>query len=479
MIKFTLLFIIVLLPSIAFGQKQANVWYFGNGAGLDFNDNCLTKVLTDGAINGFEGCATIADKNSGQVLIYTNSANVWDRNHNLMPNGNLITNGSTITQVTIVQKPGFDSIYYIVTSEVQGFSGQGYRFHQVDMSLNGGLGGLTFKDSILYLSPVTEKIIPVQHSNGTDIWLLGHQYNSNQFLSFLLNSNGINTSPVISAIGKIHSDNSTADAVGELKASPNSSKLAVVTLVNPNIELFDFDNSTGLVSNLITLPENGGYNSQGNPSGLYGLSFSPDNSKLYASQWLSPSAGVSAKIIQYDLSSNDSASIQQSRVNIFSSATKNLYSLKLAPDRKIYVAQNQSSSFLGVINDPDSSGLGCNYVDQGIYLNGKFSSWGLNNLMEYDSYCALASNYAQQQTYDVKFFPNPFSLQTVLETTYPLHNAELRIYNLSGQLVTAIKNINSQTIRLNRGELPSGIYIAKLTAHSKTIATHKIVIIDN
>jgi len=470
--KILLLAILVLSLTIVHGQKEANTWYFGNGAGLDFNDGCTPTVLTDGAINGFEGCASISDKNSGQVLFYTNSAFVWNRNHLVMPNGNLISNGNTISQVTIIQKPGFDSIYYIITAEIQGSSGHGYRFHQVDMTLNGGLGGLSFKDSLLFLAPVTEKIIPVQHSNGNDIWLIGHQYNSNQFLSFLLTSSGINTSPVISAIGKVHFDNSTADAVGEIKASPNSSKLAVVTLVNPNIELFDFDNSTGVVSNLITLPENGGYNSLGNPSGLYGLSFSPDNTKLYASQWLSPSAGVSAKIIQYDISSNDSAMIQQSRVNIFTSSSKNLYSLKLAPDRKIYVGQNQSSPFLGVINDPDSSGLSCNYIDQGIYLNGKNSSWGLNNLMEYDSYCEVVSNHQKLEEYEVKLFPNPFSNNINFEVPYD-EELTIILYDLLGQQISQHRFIKSVT--LNTENLAKGIYIYELLNDSGRIENGKII----
>ena len=68
MIKYLILSIILLSQTLTYGQKQANVWYFGNGTGLDFNDGCTPIVLTNGAINGFEGCATISDKNSGQVL---------------------------------------------------------------------------------------------------------------------------------------------------------------------------------------------------------------------------------------------------------------------------------------------------------------------------------------------------------------------------------------------------------------------------
>ena len=45
---------------------------------------------------------------------------------------------------------------------------------------------MAFKDSILYPSPVTEKLAAIRHSNGIDIWIIGHEYNSNKYLSFLV-----------------------------------------------------------------------------------------------------------------------------------------------------------------------------------------------------------------------------------------------------------------------------------------------------
>ncbi len=462
--------------TISYGQNEAQIWYFGNGAGLDFNNGCVPTVLTDGAIDGYEGCATISDKLTGQLLFYTNSANVWNRNHSIMPNGNLINGGNTISQVIIIQKPGFDNIYYIITSEVQSFSGQGYRFHQVDMTLNGGLGGLTFKDSLLYSSPVTEKITAIKDANGSDIWLIGHEYNSNKFLSFKVKSSGINTTPIISPIGKIHFDNMTFDAIGEMKASPNGGKLSVVTFNSPHIELFDFNNSTGQVSNLVTIPEIGGSDSLGNACGLYGLSFSSDNSKLYVSQWQSINAGVSAKIIQFDISSNDSLNIINSRVNVYSTTSKNLYSLKLAPNEKIYVGQNLSNEYLGVINSPNVSGLGCNYIDDGLYLNGKYSSWGLNNLMEYNIYCNSVSIKEYSKINIAKIHPNPFSSWTTLNSTDQLINATLTIKNSLGQTVKEIKYINGNTLTFSRDNLLSGLYFINLTQDNCILFTEKIVI---
>ena len=53
--KLPLLFVI-LISLFGYGQKQGNVWYFGTGVGLDFNNNdCVPTVLTNGSMHGQEG----------------------------------------------------------------------------------------------------------------------------------------------------------------------------------------------------------------------------------------------------------------------------------------------------------------------------------------------------------------------------------------------------------------------------------------
>ncbi|MCC7030939.1 MAG: hypothetical protein IT257_11595, partial [Chitinophagaceae bacterium] len=156
-----LFLIFMISASTLSAQKQSNIWYFGDGAGLDFNDSCKPRVLTNGAMNGFEGCATIADKSTGELLFYTNSEAVWNKNHQMMPNSSLIPGGSTITQVLIIERPGSNSQYSVITSEIMTYSGQHYRFHLIDMNLNGGLGGFVYKDSMLYNLQVSEKITAV------------------------------------------------------------------------------------------------------------------------------------------------------------------------------------------------------------------------------------------------------------------------------------------------------------------------------
>lgn len=78
----------------------------------------------------------------------------------------------------------------------------------------------------------------------------------------------------------------------------------------------------------------------------------------------------------------------------------------------------------------------------------------------------------------VKFLPNPFSEQAVLQTDYPLKNAVFTLYNSYGQQVKQIRNISRQTVTLNRDKLTAGLYFFRLTEGNKIITADRLVITD-
>src|SRR6185295_360819 len=81
----------------ALAQKQANLWYFGEYAGLDFNSGApvlLTNGQTHNSTTNIEGCATISDS-AGQLLFYTDGETVYNHLHALMPNGTNIGGGQS------------------------------------------------------------------------------------------------------------------------------------------------------------------------------------------------------------------------------------------------------------------------------------------------------------------------------------------------------------------------------------------------
>src|ERR1700757_3952814 len=379
--KYFYLLIFLLNVNLAKAQlgKEAWRWDFGNNCSLDFSSGI--PIIGYDSIQASEGCASVSDSYSGQFLFYTDGTSVWDKNNHRMPNGyGLLADFSSTQAALIVPKPGNSKIYYIITSPAQGgdyiapFKGINYSI--VDMSLNGGLGDVSVKNQFLLPYPVSEKLVAVKHCNGKDYWIITHDLNNNTFHAFLLSSSGINTTPINSSIGTVEYEASimSVDAMGYLKASPNGKRLALAIANDlPLLELYDFDNATGQISNPISFYSN----SLPGHGGAYGLEFSPNNLKLYVSF---PSFGKS--LYQYDISSNNQSMINASRVRLDTAIfpTEPLWALQLAPDGKIYASS--PSNYLGVINNPNTNGLACNFHISTIRFNQPSSCvYGLPNFI--------------------------------------------------------------------------------------------------
>ena len=344
--------------------KEAWHWQFGEGVSLDFSSG--VPVVGNSAINTREGSASISDPNTGQLLFYTDGTYVYNKNNIQMPNGfGLNGNTSTTQSALIVPEPGSINIYYVVTCDVEG-GPYGVRYSVVDMTLNGGLGDVVSisKNTLLTAAPVTEKLIAVKQCNGQGYWIIDHSLNTSAFNAYKVTSSGINTTAVVSNVGTI--PNGSNQSVGYLKASPNGKKLALgIESGNEILELYDFDGSTGIISNPITIPLD---------QGGYGVSFSPDNSKLYTSY-----VDGSGYLYQYDVSSGVAATIISSQKTI--SYGYGYGALQLGPDGKIYMAE-YNSTFISVINNPNASGLACNFQASGINLPSGYCLLGLPNFID-------------------------------------------------------------------------------------------------
>ncbi|MBL4734671.1 MAG: PKD domain-containing protein [Flavobacteriales bacterium] len=374
--------LLVATPFFPFAQEEVNIWYFGNGAGLDFNSGTPVS-LTDGAVVVAGGVATVADTN-GALLFYTDGFSVFNRNHAIMPNGSgTIISGQVGQDVVIVPKPGSDSLYYMFIWDLYSI-----KYSLIDLSLDGGLGDIVSgtKNTFLF-SQASQKLLAVHHCNREDFWFITHKWNSDQFYAYPITSTGIGP-PVVSATGTVHQEDGDGvyeEVIGYLKSSSDGKQLASV-IFNSNtsgaIELFDFDNSLGTVSNGVVIDALN--------EGALGVSFSPDQTKLYVTTF------NGQNLYQYDLLDTD---IAGSRTFIYNFPLF-LGGLQLAPDGKIYVS-HKDDPYLGVINDPDSLGLACNYADSGIYLNLEQSVFGLPNIIE--TYFNTAAELTAFFTYDSAF----------------------------------------------------------------------------
>lgn len=351
--KYILVAAFLLIQRITFSQTPADKWYFGVYAGMDFSSGSPIAI-SNGAINTNEGCSSMADS-TGNLLFYTDGISVWNKNHQVMPNGTGLMGGSSSTQAAlIVPQPVSSTLYYIFTTDETG-GPNGCRYSIVDITLQGGFGDVTSKN-VLVLNNVTEKLSAIQQYSGIDYRVAIHEWGSQAFYVYSLTAAGLQMTPIISNTGMVHSTSQIQNTYGQMKFSPCGDRLALAAGYLDTVEIFDFDDVTGIVSNPITLPMT---------AHVYGLEFSQNGRYLYVSTY-----DVSGTLLQFDLISGNAATILSTKTVL--SLTPDTYALQLAPDRKIYVCKSFNST-LGVINDPSIGGTGCNYVDNGFDLDPNFT----------------------------------------------------------------------------------------------------------
>lgn len=332
--------------------QRGNTWFFGKRAGLSFNTAPPTPLL-DGQINTLEGNSTISDEN-GDFLFYTNGETIFNRDHDPMLNGlGLKGHISSFQAAVIVPRPGNKNIYYVFTSDaLENSFANGYNYHVVDMTLDGGRGDVSSKNNFLS-GPSSERLTAVTAGDRKSYWVITNQAFTDVFRVYRVDCSGVNTTPVESTVGK-RTDESDYTNIGVLRVSPDGKYLiqtnvkgrGIGTPTNEYAQLFDFDNNTGVISNprLIPLLNDGYY---------FGAEFSPNSQFLYITNT------ASKTVHQFDVSSGNLAAILASK-QILPASEGVIAGITLGPDEKIYIATG--SDYLHVINDPNNSGAASNLV---------------------------------------------------------------------------------------------------------------------
>jgi gliding motility-associated-like protein len=390
--------------------KGNSVWAFGKGAGYNFN----THTAFTTPLQSEEGCASVCNRTTGNLLFFSDGKSAWNKNSVVMTqaNANLLGNnmnfGTTAQGVCIVPFINDPNKYYLFSLQPQGGSSltgsKGKLYYSVvDMTLSAGLGNVvSAQRNILVDSFLGEGMIAIP-GNNCDIWLMVHKEDTALFKAYHITAAGIDMNAVCSNTGTQIKGSSTytytwgtlptnyvykAYMINSMAVSPDRSKIAIATsipsfgnltsysgLVKGSM-LFDFNPSTGSVSNAILM----------DTVRCYGVSFSPDNSKLYISTTETPMAPL-ATIAQYELTTYNAAAINASRT-VVTQLTNGAYGLKLYNDT-IYVAYGNSSGinpFVHRINNPNLTGVAANFQANAIVLSPNSScNFNLNNNVVYPS----------------------------------------------------------------------------------------------
>ncbi len=502
---FLLLFFIA---ANAVAQNQNSVWIFGDSAGIDFS-NLNNPVPVFSGMDERGSCASIADT-SGNLLFYCYSSIggtdsltlVYNYLNDTMSNGFYLIGSASYNQVVIVPIPNDSTKYFIFHL---GFynSTVGLFYSIVDMSLNGGQGEVIQKNIQLSTLMQGDCIEAIKHGNGRDWWLLSKlggfgTTQIDRFYVYLISPGNTISTPIIQDFGH------AVDAVQQkIVINSTADKLMNINTGGFMCE-YNFDRCTGVVSspNIIFPQQLSNFNRI-----FFQGAYSSNGNVFYVSRnSFGGNFGNKNYLLQYDLSAIDIPASCDTLDSTYTYPPVDNGAVRLAPDGKIYYSQayisltavstpyadtmrNYINENLGVINNPDITGSGCNFAPFSFYLGGKRTYYGLPNNPNY-SLGPLAGSPCDTLSVginEIGIKSNPELFVFYLTSWQKLFvnaqnikgkNAVLQIFDLTGKMVYTNAREHPSGSRVSRGyvtmdvncnSFSTGMYIVKLQTEKEKL----------
>jgi hypothetical protein len=319
--------------------------------------------------------ANISDEN-GNLLVSTNGCWIANALGDTMMNGSGLnpgpfaddwctsTKGMPFSHSTIILPFPGDSLKYYLFHQTSNYLINNLAselfYTVIDLSLNGGLGGVipAQKNVVLISDTIDQGIAACKHANGRDWWIVILKDNTDIAYTILLTPSGptiINTQHM----NLLNHDNYG----GQPLFSPDGNKFAY-TLFYPqlgtfyhDIRLFNFDRCTGLFSNPNII------NVTDSMIG-FSLAFSSNSKYLYSSS--------STHIFQINTDSStlyvDTIATNDGYASPFAPFYTDFWLMYLAANGRIYISTGNGTQDLHYITYPDSAGAASGIVQHGLHL---------------------------------------------------------------------------------------------------------------
>ncbi len=476
-----------------------NLWLFGydtnptdtnfGGSNIDFSVSPPDVYYVPRAMDIQETNASMCDE-QGHLLFYTNGIYIANKNNLTMWNGDGLSPaglnsewndvGLLLPQGALaLPVPDNDSLYILVHAaydlinfpNTEGVVIVLY-YSLINMAKNNGLGAVVEKNTIISQDTFSlGQITTTRHGNGRDWWILVNERKSNRYHRWLLTPEGL-VDEGVQAIGE-----PVENGLGQAVFSPDGTHYASINLVGTiwgnEIDLYDFDRCTGLLSNQMQLFY---------PDTAYsgGIAFSPNSRFLYASMYLN--------VYQFDLdapdlaASRDTVATYDGFVDPFYTT---FYLAQLAPDGKIYINSPNGSKWLHVIHNPDLKGDSCNFEQHGMGLP-TYNSYSLPNFPNFrlgkleGSPCdtIVASDVEAVQLFSKIFvYPNPASDRIQLSSmSYNSPNLHFKLFDVTGKLLDKASLTANAEMSLDVSGLTPGMYFYTVTTQGEVLKAGKLVI---
>lgn len=331
----TILILIGIIQN-AFGQLQQNSnWYFGNGLSMSFEGGNVSGGTSPVNSNGINQASVISDSN-GDVVCSTDGNKLYNA-----LNEEIHDFSSTSSENLIIPDPASADRYYLFRSGTNGLT-----YSIIDMTLNDGAGGINEDEEDIELGDYNVQMVAARNTNATDFWLVtSHNQNGNSddvtATVYSITSEGVTEGD---SEGQYYIFGGWYSTIDDMRISPECSKI-VMAYKGHYLVLIQFDNTTGLLSNLLSSSLDAG-NSFGQ-SDLDHWEFSADGNYLFDLEDQSAIARYSLETWSIDAINNSMETI----VPYDWMLTEVWTDLKLGIDGNIYLANYADGQIDRIINN--------------------------------------------------------------------------------------------------------------------------------
>ena len=329
---------------------QNSNWIYGNNIVILQNFNSLGAINfsalppTNPNSNMLEGCASVSDPLTGQLLFFTDGVRVFSNNSgnitctNPPPEQSLLGHTSSTQNVVIVPDPDCSSsCYYLFT--IDGATGNQAGLYYSKVCQNNVTGNWELVNNFINIPlqdnnnnnivdnfyNTSEAITVAPHVNGHDYWVVTYvtniQSNMGTFYSYLITNNSVNIVPQFSLNFAMANNFGMAHTI---KISPNSQQIAI-GFDNFGLYLGGFNSTNGVINITNTPIANTNNNS------VYGLDFSPDSNILYYTN------GFLGAISSFN-------TLNSNITNISNNNALSFYGVQLGQNGNIYCCYQQNNN---------------------------------------------------------------------------------------------------------------------------------------
>lgn len=372
----TLLFLFLLQCMVSFAQKHDYQWIMGYKS--DFSNPYFGKFVIDFNFRppridtirtnmNFSGFQVSCCDSSGALLFYSNGVKIYNKNHQLMENGNQLNPGSLADWQLdkgyslgyaglVVPAPGKSNQYYMIHVGLE-YTGS-YKvnplyYTTVDMNTNGGLGKVVAKNVVLDTGDFTTTVA-VKHGNGRDWWIITAVANTGLQKVYLIDPSGIHPA-LVQDIGTVPAF--PPESAGLCFVSPNGNYYTRGQAID-GIRIMDFNRCTGELGNLRFIPKN---------NNMAGWIYSPDSRFEFIQN--------TRFVGQIDIEELDAHAYLDTIVHTdyWPDHFPPFYTLTgwsmMGPDQKVYSNSIVTTANLNVTNSPNLPGGACDFQLHGLIVS--------------------------------------------------------------------------------------------------------------